>query len=132
MRRVAIECGLCRSGRTRRPAWSEVRGWPADGESKMTGTGRGEKRFARPPGTHKLRWRGVMVEPAPVTTFKVLARLFVSVPDSRSMIQRCLAILTSFEAWCEPAASYPVFGGFFFSSRPFDQQPFLRVRFRFS
>ena len=43
MRRVAIECGLCRSGRTRRPAWSEVWRWPEGGESKMTGTGRGGK-----------------------------------------------------------------------------------------
>ena len=43
MRSVAIECGLCRSGRTRRPARAEVRRRPGGNESKMTGAGRGGK-----------------------------------------------------------------------------------------
>src|SRR6266566_1930136 len=40
---VAIECGLCRSGRARRPAWPEVRRRPEGSESKMAGAGRGGK-----------------------------------------------------------------------------------------
>ena len=40
---VAIEFGLCRSGRTRRPARAEVRCRPGGNESKMIGAGRGGK-----------------------------------------------------------------------------------------
>jgi hypothetical protein len=43
MRSVAIEIGLCRSGRTRRAARAQVRRWPGGGESKMTGAGGGGK-----------------------------------------------------------------------------------------
>src|ERR1700680_1799644 len=73
MRSVAIERGLCRSGRTWRPARAEVRGWHASSESKMTGAGRGGKTV--PLGHQEpiscYAECGVMVEPAPVATFKV-------------------------------------------------------------
>src|ERR1039457_5062244 len=73
MRSVAIECGLCRSGRTRRPTRAEVRGWPAGSESKLTDAGRGGKTV--PLGYQEPiscdTERGVMIEPAPVTAFKV-------------------------------------------------------------
>src|SRR5437762_10682579 len=76
MRIVAIECGLCRSGRARRPAWAEVRRRPGGDESKMTGAGRGGKTV---PLGHQEPIScdaqcGVMVEPAPVTAFKVPQR----------------------------------------------------------
>ena len=41
--KVAIEVGLCRSGRMRRPAWAEVRRWPGGGESEMVCAGGGGK-----------------------------------------------------------------------------------------
>jgi hypothetical protein len=73
MRSVAIEYGLCRSGRARRPAWTEVRRWPGGNESKMTGAGRGGKTvplgYQEPISCDTERC--VVVEPAPVTAFKV-------------------------------------------------------------
>jgi len=58
---VAIECGLCLSGRMRRTARAEVRRWLGGNESKVTGAGRGGKNgSAQLPGAHKLRciaWR---------------------------------------------------------------------------
>src|SRR5215472_8029704 len=45
VRSVAMECGLCRSGRTRRPARTEVWRQPRGCEFEMSGSGRGEKRF---------------------------------------------------------------------------------------
>src|SRR2546427_2100673 len=68
-----MECGLCRSGRTRRPAWAEFRRWPGGNESKMTGAGRGGKTV---PLGHQEPIScdaqcGVMMEPAPVATLKV-------------------------------------------------------------
>jgi len=73
MRSVAIECGLCRPGRTRRPAWAEVRGWPAGSESQMTDAGRGGKTvpLGHQEPIRSDAERGVMMEPAPVTAFKV-------------------------------------------------------------
>src|SRR5437870_12903691 len=73
MRSVAIECGLWRSGRARRPARVEVRRRPGGDESQMTGAGRGGKTV--PLGHQEPiscdAQRGVMVEPAPVAAFKV-------------------------------------------------------------
>src|SRR6201987_3271865 len=73
MRSVAIECGLCRSGRTRRSARAELRRRPAGSESKMTGAGRGEKTV--PLGHQEPiscdAERGMVVEPTPVAPFEV-------------------------------------------------------------
>ena len=73
MRSVAIECGLCRSKRTRRPAPVEVCRRPGGNESKMTGAGRGGKTgplgYQEP--ISRNAQRSVMVEPAPVTAFEV-------------------------------------------------------------
>jgi len=43
IRSVAIEYGLCRSGRMRRSAGAEVRCWPGANESRITDAGRGGK-----------------------------------------------------------------------------------------
>src|SRR3982750_3955135 len=73
MRSVAIEWGLCRSGRTRRTAWAEFRRWLGGNESKMTGAGRGGKTV--PLGHQEPiscdAQRCVVVEAAPVPAFKV-------------------------------------------------------------
>ena len=73
IRSVAIEFGLCRSGRMRRSAWADVGRWPGGNESKMAGAGRGEKTVPlgnqEPVGREAQR--GVMVKPSPVAAFKV-------------------------------------------------------------
>jgi len=73
MRSVAIECGLCRSGRARRSAWAEVRRRRGGNESKMTGAGRGGKTvplgYQEPISCNTECC--VVVESAPVATFKV-------------------------------------------------------------
>ena len=73
MRSVAIECGLCRSGRTRRPAWAELRRRPGGNESKMTGAGGGGKTvpLGHQEPISRDTQRGVMVEPTPVAAFEV-------------------------------------------------------------
>ena len=59
---VAVDCGLCRSWRARRAAWTKARRRPGNNESEMIGADRGGKgSSARPIGTHKLQyraWRG--------------------------------------------------------------------------
>ena len=73
MRSVAIECGLCRSGRTRRPARAELWRRPRGCELELTGSGRGGKTV--PLGYQESircnAWRGVMMEATPVTTFEM-------------------------------------------------------------
>src|SRR5258708_19389945 len=73
MRNVAMECGLCRSARTRRPARAEVRCRRGGRESKITGASRGGKTV--PLGDQEPiscdAECGVMMEPTPVTAFKV-------------------------------------------------------------
>ncbi len=68
-----MECGLCRSGRTRRRARAEVWRWSRDREFELTGSGRGGK--AVPLGYQEPircnRERGVMMEPSPVTAFEM-------------------------------------------------------------
>src|ERR1700730_16779251 len=133
MRSVAIECGLCRSGRARRPAWTEVWHRPAGNESKMTGTGRGGKTL--PLGHQEPiscdTERGVVVEPAPVPAFKVpqsqlLFQLLIIPFDDPAVFGH---LDQSFELGSGRQRRYPIFGGFFFLSRPLDQQPFLLVWF---
>src|SRR5215471_19520848 len=70
---VAMEFGLCRSGRMRRPSRAEVRRWPGRNESKMTGAGRGGKTvpFGHQEPISRDAQGGVMVESAPVAAFKV-------------------------------------------------------------
>src|SRR3977135_3022544 len=132
---VAIEYGLCLSGRTRRAAWPEVRHWPGGNESKMTGAGRGGKTV--PLGYQEPiscdAERGVMVEPAPVATFKVpqpqlLFQLLIIPFDNPAVFGH---LDQSFELGSRRQRRYPIFGGFFLLSRPFDQQPFLRMWFCF-
>jgi hypothetical protein len=70
---VAIEYGLWRSGRTRRPPRAEVRRWFGGKESKITGAGRGGKTVPlcyQEPVSRNAK-RGVMVESSPVSAFKV-------------------------------------------------------------
>jgi len=80
MRSVAIECGLCRSGRARRSAWAEVRRRRGGNESKMTGAGRGGKTvplgYQEPISCNTECC--VVVESAPVATFKVPQAQFPS------------------------------------------------------
>ena len=54
-------------------ARAELRRWPWGGESKMTGSGRGEKRFRSATRNPWLQYTegGVMMESAPVTAFKM-------------------------------------------------------------
>ena len=70
---VAIEFGLCLSGRMRRAARPEVRRWPERNESKMTGAGGGGKTvplgYQEPISCDAKR--GVMVKPPPVAALKV-------------------------------------------------------------
>ena len=73
MRKVAMECGLWRSGLMRRSARAEVRRRPGGGESKTTGASGGKKTVPlgdQEPVSRDAK-RGVMVEPAPVASFKV-------------------------------------------------------------
>src|SRR5215831_5320273 len=81
MRIVAIDCGLCRSGRARRAARAEIRRRPGRNESKMTGAGRGGKTvpFGHQEPISRNAQRGVMVESAPVAAFKV--------PQSQLLLQ---------------------------------------------
>jgi len=131
---VAIEFGLCRSGRTRRPARAEVRRRPRGNESKMTGAGRGGKTV---PLDHQEpiscdAQRGVMVEPAPVAAFKVpqaqlLFQLLVIPFDDPAVFGHLDQI---FELGVQRQRRNPVLRGFRFPSRPFDQQPLFRVWLR--
>jgi hypothetical protein len=74
---VAMECGLCRSGR--RSARAEVRRRPGDNEFESAGAGRGGK--TGPLGYQEPiscdAERGVMVEPAPVAAFKMSQAQFL-------------------------------------------------------
>ena len=125
MRSVAIERGLCRSGRARRSAWAEVRRRCGGNESKTTGAGRGGK-------TAPLGYQEpiscnteccVMVEASPVATFKV--------PQSQFLLQFLIiplddpAVLGHFDQGLDPGVQrqrgYPVLTRFSFPSRPFDQ-----------
>src|SRR5258708_35208974 len=68
-----MECGLCRSARTRRPPRAELRRWSGGGESKISDAGRGGKTI---PLGHQEPIScdaqcGVMMEPAPVAPLKV-------------------------------------------------------------
>ena len=73
-----------------------------------------------------------MVKPAPVTAFKVpqpqLLFQFLIVPFNDPAVFGHFD--QSFELGVSRQRRYPVFGGFFLSSWPFDQQPFFCVRFR--
>ena len=68
-----MECGLCRSGRTRGAARPEVRRFPGGNESKIAGAGRGGK--TAPFGDEEPVSRdakcGVMMEPAPVASLEM-------------------------------------------------------------
>src|SRR5580704_7924303 len=135
MRSVAIECGLCRSGRARRSAWAEVRRRRGGDESKMTGAGRGGKTvplgYEEPISCDTERC--VVVESAPVATLKV--------PQPQFLLQFLVvpfddpAVFGHFDQGLEAGfrrqRRYPVLRRFGVPARPFDQQPFLRVRFRF-
>src|SRR5580700_3892234 len=132
MRSVAIECGLCRSGRAAR---AEVWCRPVCDESKMAGAGRGGKTvplgYEEPISCDTERC--VVVESAPVATFKV--------PQPQFLLQFLIVPFDdpavfghfdqSLEAGVRRQRRYPVLRRFGVPSRPFDQQPFLRVRFRF-
>src|SRR3977135_963475 len=74
-----------------------------------------------------------MVEPAPVTAFKVpqpqlLFPLLIIPFDDPALFSH---LDQSFELGLRRQRRYPVLSRFFLPSRPFDQQPLLRVRFRF-
>src|SRR5580658_1962973 len=107
-----MECGLCRSGRARRSAWAEVRRWRGGNESKMTGAGRGGKTvplgYQEPISCNTECC--LMVEPAPVATFKV--------PQSQFLLQFLIipfdnpAVLGHFDQGLDPGVErqrrYPV------------------------
>jgi len=87
MRSVVIECGLCRSGRPRPPAWAEVRRRPRDVEFEVSGSGRGGKTvplaYQEPIPCNAER--GVMVEPSPITTFEMTEpQLLFELVDNRA------------------------------------------------
>ena len=118
-----MECGLCRSARTRRPAWPEV--WREFGgnESKMTGSGRGGKTV--PLGYQEPISRnaqcGVVVKPAPVATFEMaepqlLLQLLVIAFDDPAVLG---GLDQRFEAGSGRQCGYPIFGGFFLCTGPF-------------
>src|ERR1700693_885336 len=135
MRSVAIEQGLCRSGRTRRPAWVEVRRRSEGREFKITGEGRGGKTVPlghQEPISCDTECR-VMVEPAPVATFKVsqtqlLFQLLITSFNDPTMFRH---LDQRFELAVQRQRRYPVLGRLFLPSRPLDQQPFLLVWLRF-
>jgi hypothetical protein len=135
MRSVAIECGLCRSARTRRPARAEVRRRLGGGESKITGAGRGGKTV--PLGDQEPiscdTECGVMVEPTPVASFEMsqsqlLFQFFVIPLDDPAMFGH---LYQSFELGGGRQCRYPVLGWFGIPFRPFDQQPLFRPGFVF-
>src|SRR5450631_722094 len=75
----------------------------------------------------------MMVKPAPVTAFKVpqpqfLFQLFIVPFDDPAVFGH---LDQSFELGVQWQRRYPVLSRFFLPSRPFDQQPFLRVWLRF-
>src|SRR4051794_22573222 len=128
---LAMECGLCRSGR--RSARAEVRRRPGGNEFELAGAGRGGK--TGPLGHQEpIRCdaeRGVMVEPAPVASFKVsqaqLLFQFLVVPlDNPAVFGHSDQ---SFERGVTSHRRQPVLSGFGFAPRPFDQQPLFSVWF---
>src|SRR5580658_4615342 len=130
-----MEFGLCRSGRTRRTARAEVRRRPGGNESSIAGAGRGGKTV--PLGYEEPiscdAERGMVMESAPVTAFKVsqpqFLFQFLIVPfDDPAVFGH---FDQSLEAGVRRQRRYPVLRRFGAPSRPFDQQPFLRVGFRF-
>jgi hypothetical protein len=129
-----MECGLCRSGRTGRPARAEVWRWPRGCEFEMTGSGRGGKTV--PLGYQEpIRCnaeRGVMVEPSPVTAFEMteaqLLFQFLIIAFHDPALFRHLD--QSFELGAGRQRRDLILGRFWFPCRPFDQQPFLSVGFR--
>src|SRR5215217_6746411 len=131
IRIVAMECGLCRSGR--RSARAEVRRRPGGNEFELAGTGRGGK--PGPLGDQEPiscdAERGVMVEPTPVAAFKVsqaqfLFQLLVVPFDDPALFGHSGE---SFERGVASHRRQPVLSGFGFPPRPFDQQPLFRVWF---
>ena len=119
-----MECGLCRSARTRRPAWPEVWREPGGNESKMTGSGRGGKTV--PLGYQEPISRnaqcGVVVKSAPVATFEMaepqLLFQFLIIPFDDPAVLRGLD--QRFESGSGRQCGYPIFGGFFLCAWPFD------------
>ena len=120
-----MEFGLCRSGRTRRSARAELRRWPWGGESKMIGAGRGGKTvplgYEEPISCNTQG--GVMMESAPVTAFKMsqpqlLFQLLVIPLDDPAVFGH---LDQGFERGISRQRRYPVFVGFRFVSRPFNQ-----------
>ena len=132
---MAIEFGLCRSGRTWRPARAEVRRRPGGNESKMADAGRGGKTVPlgdQEPISRDAQ-RGMMVESAPVAAFKVpqpqlLFQLLVVAFDDPTVFGH---FDQSFEWGFRRQCRQPVLGRSRFAARPFDQEPFLGVRFGF-
>ena len=77
--------------------------------------------------------RGVMVESAPVATFKVpqpqlLFQLLIIPFDDPAMLGH---LDQGFELSSNRQRRHPILRGLSLAAWPFDQQPFLRVRFRF-
>src|SRR6185437_11817774 len=120
-----MEFGLCRSGRTWRSARAELRRWSRGSESEMTGAGRGGKTV--PLGYEEpisCDTQGcVMMEPAPVTAFKVsqpqlLFQLLIIPFDDPAMFGH---LHQSLERCSRRQCPQPVFCRFRFAARPFDQ-----------
>src|SRR5947209_10175214 len=118
-----MEFGLCRSGRTWRSARTERRGGHWGSESEMTGAGRGGKTvplgYQEPISCNTQG--GVMVEPAPVTAFKVsqpqlLFQLLVIPFDDPTMFGH---LHQSFERCSRRQRRQPVFCRFRLAARPF-------------
>jgi hypothetical protein len=132
MRNVAIECGLCRSGRAAR---AEVWCRPGCDESKMASAGRGGKTVPlgyEEPISCDAKC-GMVMESTPVTAFKVsqpqfLFQFLIVAFDDPAVFGH---FDQSLEAGIRRQRRYPVLRRFGVPSRPFDQQPFLRVWFRF-
>ena len=77
--------------------------------------------------------RGVMVESAPVATFKVpqpqlLFQLLIIPFDDPAVLGH---LDQGFELSSTRQRRHPILSGFSLAAWPFDQQPFLLVRFRF-
>src|SRR6516165_2501838 len=130
-----MECGLCRSGRTRRPAREEAWRQPRGCELEMSGSGRGGKTV--PLGYQEPiccnAERGVMVEPSPVTALEMaeaqfLFQFLIIAFDDPTLLRH---LYQSLEPDAGRQRRDPILGRLRFPFWPFDQQPFLSMGFGF-